>query len=288
MPTVKRGLTGIVLLALVWAGSGGAAAETIPSPGDALVVVNQDDGDEGHDGSVTFLHPESYAPLAHVEVGIRPIWAGYGPGRRHLYVLNSGKGGMASPGSLGRESSLTVIDTALHQRVASIDLVPFARRVVLSPKSDAMYVLSGGKKDAPASVQRIDLETHQITGSIAMGNEMGIGAFPERQLPLFSPSGRLLFVLRSPPPLSSNIFYSGQLNVPAQLVAIDLAEWKIVVRLPLAPGGSQILPSRDGKLVYVLCRGHAKPKSKPERLGKIFIFDSETGGTMATIMTAPR
>jgi len=272
-------------MALSWAVTG-IAAEPVSSPIPALVVVNQDDSDEGHEGSVTFLHPDSLAPLAHVEAGRRPIWAGYGPGQQHLFVLNSGKGGWASPGSYGLESSLTVIDVALRRKVASIELAPFSRRVAHSADPDHMFVLSAGKKETAASVQRIDLEKYEITGTIELGEKMAIGVNPERQWTLLSPSGRVLFVLRSPPELPPNPFYSKKSNAPSQLVAIDLVKFETAARLTLGSRAAQILPSSDGKLIYILSRGHTKPKkSQPERLGKIFVVDGETGEEVTTIDT---
>jgi len=249
-----------------------------------IVIVNKRAGQaKDRRGSVTFVDPETHEAIATVETGLRPKWAAFGPGRRHVYVLNSGMAGFVPPSKIGTEGSLVVVDAVARTVAASIPLDPVPISAFFSSDGRRLFVVCGGKKLVPPSVLAVDLATHEPTGKVVFGEPRSIMAAQAVRVTTFSPAG-LLFILTAFSPRSSAKPFGGVVIENSELAVVDPVEMRVVARHTLAPGGATFAVSTDGKRVYALCRGHPKETrkaAKKDLLGKLYVLDGETGELVA-------
>ena len=267
-------------------GSWPAAANTVP-----LVVLSHGTATKGAKvGSVTFYDPVGYERLGSVDVGPNPVWAGYGPDGRLLYVVNGGKRQTRVSYIVKGHGSLSVIDPVGRRAIATVELGYRPLPPVFSPDGTRIYVLGVGKEGEKAVLTAVDRETHGKIAEIETANR---GAAV-----VVSPSGKWLYLLHGPwwgpyippPKLGTHPFSKKdtqdplhrEKKAPPKLLVVDAQKMEIVREDDLASRPVRLLRSRNAGLLYLLSLGKRNEKDAELR-GKLYISDAEAGRVIETV-----
>jgi len=145
-------------------------------------------------------------------------------------------------------------------------------------------VTCSGLDGEPSIVAVFDRRSLEQVASVSLGpSRKGTYAY-EQQIAFLSPSGATVFVLRSRAPQPADGVKTPRV-VPTTLVLLDAITGNVRERRELATPVSQVLPSQDGKTLYVLCSGVGDRRSaaKTGGFGLLYVLDAETGAEITKL-----
>ncbi len=241
---------------------------TVPARGaDALPLVAVHDATkDAPSGSVSFLHPETYAVLGTAAVQGDPWPLSYESSGKKLLVLGATPRSAWSGKATGAWA-LNLVDVASpkNMTLGEVGLPPI--RPLLDAVRERFYALGEGAKNEPAVLTVFDLTKNEELARLKTAPG-GVGL-------LLSPSGRRLYVLHG-----GDI--PGRKEPPSRLVVFDTETLEVAAEESLPPRAVAMALGADGAQLYVLARG-GKRKEGPAAQGKLLVLDAEAGTVIARL-----
>jgi len=205
-----------------------------PALEEARTVYVVNEGDD----TVSVIDGISRSVIATTPVGKSPHYIVLDPSGRYAYVTN------------GESNSVTILDTATHRVVSTIEGVGRdPQQIVIHPKGKVAYVPCYDT----ANVHVIDLARKRVTVTIPVGeNPQSIAISPD--------GGRVYLVnLHSP-----------------QAMVIDTATNKVIAKFTTGEGASGIAISPDGQRLYLGGHGRGMWMGKGEMNRDVRVMDART------------
>jgi DNA-binding beta-propeller fold protein YncE len=120
---------------------------------------------------------------------------------------------------------------------------------------------------AEIDTQKFDVSRHFV---LSAGKETGMPGAPHEQMKM----GELTCVPTWAQPSNDGSEVYVACNKSNEIVAVDVATWKVAQRFPTAPGVYNLAMTKDGRLVATNKRGQS-----------VSVFDPKTGKELARIPT---
>jgi DNA-binding beta-propeller fold protein YncE len=229
------------------------------------------------DGAAGVLHavdPVSGQIQQSVEVGGHPLFLMPTPDGGRILILDTGPGkvdgdrGWAGTG----KSSLSVVDVDKLQLLGRVELgwgISLGRGPVVSADGSRLAVYCPGYRAKKAEES---LATEVVVVDVAAVKEVGRVTLDRWPIGLVSVSeGRRVCVVLP------RVEQKKAAPIPAQIIPVDLATGVAASPLPLDAALSDIMPSPDGRLLYLLEPG--KPSGNPAKNvnGRLHVVAVEGG-----------
>jgi DNA-binding beta-propeller fold protein YncE len=214
------------------------------------------------DGSVWKLKTGTDAVVKFTPLGLFPATTDISKDGEFVYVANANFHGDMVP------SSISVVATDAMVEVKRITTCTMPHGSRLSPDGTKHY--SACMMDdmlAEIDTQKFDVSRHFV---LSAGKEMGMEGAPHGQMKM----GDLTCVPTWAQPSNDGSEVYMACNKSNEIVAIDVASWKMVRRFPAGNGVYNLAMTKDGRLIATNKRGQS-----------VSIFDPKTGKELAKLPT---
>ncbi len=198
-----------------------------------------------------------YAPL-----GLFPATADISSDGAFIYVANANFHGEMVPSSI----SVVATDEMIEVKRITTCTMPHGSR--LNPQGTKHY--SACMMDdmlAEIDTAKFDVSRHFV---LTAGKEMGMDGAPQGQMKM----GDLTCVPTWAQPSNDGSEVYVACNKSNEIVAVDVASWKVARRFPAGTGVYNLAMTRDGRLIATNKRGQS-----------VSIFDPKTGKELARLPT---
>lgn len=264
----------------------GSLVNVVLLAGPPIAILHGNPDGRNEAGSATLVDPTTLKRLASITVGVRPSAGAFDESSGRLVVANAGDWSALPAGLTGEHASVSIVDVATFRRLGDVSIPGHLGGVVV-PAGDGAYVATAsGARGGQSVAHLIDRATLQLKSTLPLGTPMYVGRFPEFHRAFAAPSGRTVFVLRSPTiEPGSELPFRGASNVAAELALIDPSAGTLRETRRLAPRLVSARFSDDRRYVYLFCLGDSRgPGSKTSRpSGRIYVLDAESGAELLAV-----
>jgi DNA-binding beta-propeller fold protein YncE len=214
------------------------------------------------DGSVWKLKAGTDEVVRYKSLGLFPATVDISRDGDFIYAANANFHGDMVP------SSISVVATEEMIEVKRITTCTMPHGSRLNPQGTKHY--SACMMDdmlAEIDTQKFDVSRHFV---LSAGKEMGMPGAPHGQMKM----GELTCVPTWAQPSNDGSEVYVACNKSNEIVAVDVATWKVARRFPTATGVYNLAMTKDGRLVATNKRGQS-----------VSVFDPKTGKELARIPT---
>jgi DNA-binding beta-propeller fold protein YncE len=214
------------------------------------------------DGSVWKLKAGTDEVVRYKSLGLFPATVDISRDGDFIYAANANFHGDMVP------SSISVVATEEMIEVKRITTCTMPHGSRLNPQGTKHY--SACMMDdmlAEIDTQKFDVSRHFV---LSAGKETGMPGAPHEQMKM----GELTCVPTWAQPSNDGSEVYVACNKSNEIVAVDVATWKVAQRFPTAPGVYNLAMTKDGRLVATNKRGQS-----------VSVFDPKTGKELARIPT---
>jgi len=214
------------------------------------------------DGSVWKLKTGTDEVVRYTSLGLFPATMDISRNGEFIYVANANFHGDMVP------SSISVVATSAMVEVKRITTCTMPHGSRLNPQGTKQY--SACMMDdmlAEIDTHSFDVSRHFL---LTAGKEMGMNGAPHAQMKM----GELTCVPTWAQPSNDGSEVYIACNKSNEILAVDVASWKLARRFPAANGVYNLAMTKDGRLVATNKRGQS-----------VSIFDPKTGKELARLAT---
>jgi DNA-binding beta-propeller fold protein YncE len=214
------------------------------------------------DGSVWKLRTGTDKVVRYTSLGLFPATTDISPDGAFIYVANANFHGDMVPSSI----SVVATDEMVEVRRVTTCTMPHGSR--LNPQGTKHY--SACMMDD--MMAEIDTRTFQVSRyfMLGTGKEMGMTGAPDKQMKM----GDLTCVPTWAQPSNDGSEVYVACNKSNDIVAVDVATWKMLRRFRAGDGVYNLAMTKDGRLVATNKRGQS-----------VSVFDPKTGKELARLPT---
>ncbi len=214
------------------------------------------------DGSVWKLRTGTDQVIRYTSLGLFPATTDISPDGAFIYVANANFHGDMVPSSI----SVVATDEMVEVKRITTCTMPHGSR--LNPQGTKHY--SACMMDD--MMAEIDTRTLQVSRyfMLGTGKDMGLTGAPDKQMKM----GDLTCVPTWAQPSNDGSEVYVACNKSNDIVAVDVASWKMLRRFPAGNGVYNLAMTKDGRLVATNKRGQS-----------VSVFDPKTGKELALLPT---